>query len=201
MSEITTISKQELLSLIDKPNPTILDIGAFDGADSYEFAELGCEVHAFEPLPYNLAMMRKHDNIMVYPYAIGAGDYDIDFHMADNHCSGSTRAPKTHLKIWPKVTFPQTRSVPCIKLDTWFKDNPGEIDLIWADVNGSEADLILGATETLKHTQFIFIEASDKELYEGQISVQELIDCLPDFELLGVYNDYERFCDLLFKRK
>lgn len=201
MQEINLISKHELLALINKPNAVILDIGAFDGADSFEFASLGCEVHAFEPLPYNRSMMRKHDNITVYPYAIGAGDYDIDFHMADNHCSGSIKAPKTHLAIWPKVTFPQTRSVPCIKLDTWFADNPCEIDLIWADVNGGEAELISGATETLKHTHFIFIEASDKELYEGQISVQAVIDSLPGFELLGVYNDYERFCDLLFKRK
>ncbi len=200
MSEILTVTKPELLLMIGKRNPVVLDIGAFDGADSYEFAQLGCEVIAFEPLEYNRGMMRTHKNITLIPYAVSDVEGESQFYASDNNCSGSLLPPKTHLQIWPKVSFEKSK-VKCITLDSWYKGFGKPIDLIWADVNGAEEQLIKGAAETLKNTKYLMIESSDKELYAGQVNIKTLVSMLPDFELVGIYNDYERFCDLLLCRK
>lgn len=199
MSEILTITKPALLLLIGGTNHTVLDIGSFDGVDALEFCKLGCKVDAFEPLPENVAKIKPHPNLTVHNVAVGSINSEVPMHVTDNGCSGSLLAPKNHLKIWPRVAFIGQQQVRCITLDSWYSGQ--KIDLIWADVNGSESDFITGAFETLKNTRYLFIESSEKELYAGQITPKELQLMLPGWELIGVYNDYERFCDLLLKNE
>ncbi|WP_283812796.1 FkbM family methyltransferase [Bradyrhizobium cytisi] len=55
------------------------------------------------------------------------------------------------------------------------------------DVQGAESDVIAGGTHTLSNTRFIYTEYSDHELYEGQLSLQGILDLLPDFELIARY--------------
>jgi FkbM family methyltransferase len=191
MQEIKAAELYELL----KPK-TVLNIGAFDCVDAVKFAELGCEVHAFEPMAVK---MHTHPNVKLYPVAVSNDNKFTQFYVSDNGCSGSLREPKNHLTIWPRVTFPKKQSVECIKLDTWYSTFKKPIDLIFADVNGSEAEMIEGATETLKNTKYLFLEVSDKELYNGQKSMDEIIAMLPGWKLVAVYNDYERFADILLK--
>lgn len=194
------ITKQELLKLIDRDNPVILDVGAYDGTDSYEFAELGCTVYCFEPIHANRMKMRLHKNIFIHPYAIGAVETITEFKYCSTHQqSGSLLEPKNHLTIWPDIKFDTTEVVKVQPLDHWFAMFGRDIDLIWVDVNGSEGDLVRGATETFKNTRFLFIESSDKELFEGQIKTDELLAMLPGWELLGVYNSLGNFGNLLLK--
>ena len=61
------------------------------------------------------------------------------------------------------------------------------VDFIWADVQGAEADLVLGGRETLKRTRFFYTEYSNRELYEGQADLGQLLAMLPDFELVHRY--------------
>ena len=41
------------------------------------------------------------------------------------------------------------------------------IDLIWADVQGAEADLIEGGTEALRRTRYFYTEYNNQELIRG----------------------------------
>jgi hypothetical protein len=83
-----------------------------------------------------------------------------------------------------------------IRLDDWvFTHGIQSIDFIWADVQGAESDLILGALETLKFTNFFYTEFSDDEWYEGQINFNSLSSLLPNFELLHKFQN-----DALFTR-
>ena len=93
--------------------------------------------------------------------------------------------------------------VKSIKLDTWMKQfNHKYINFIWADINGAEEDLILGGLNTLRdNTKFLYIETSDKELYEGEINKQRLLELLPEFELIDTFNDLGNFCNILLKNK
>lgn len=198
MQEIT---KQELMLLIGN-KPTILDIGSYDGSDAFEFAELGARVFCFEPV--NFDKMKSHPNMVLFPYAVGASDKITIMYCSHHAQSNSLRKPKNHLELFPNVLYNKRESVEMVKLDTWHKNlNPRvplpKIDLIWADVNGCEGDLIEGGQSVLEKTRYLFIESSDKELFEGQVKTDDLLKMLPDWELLGVYNHLGNFGNYLLK--
>ncbi len=103
--------------------------------------------------------------------------------------SGSLRAPKTHTEKWPWCKFNRTIRVEVRTLDTWSqKHEPGTIDFIWADTQGAEADLVAGGRATLARTRFLYTEYSNDELYEGAPKLEALLDMLPGFEIVKLYD-------------
>jgi hypothetical protein len=59
-----------------------------------------------------------------------------------------------------------------------------QIDLIWADTQGAEADLIAGGVEALAKTRFFYTEYSDDEWYEGQPNLKKILEMLPNFNIV-----------------
>jgi len=195
------ISKEELIELTGH-SPLILDIGSYDGKDGYEVAKLGAHVHCFEPVNFDNFM--SHENMVLHPYAIGAEDKITVMNCSPHKQSNSLRKPKTHLELFPEVKYTHRESVEMMRIDTWYKGfstikYTPKIDLIWADVNGSEGDLIKGAQKVLSITRFLFIETSDKELFEGQITTDELLKLLPGWKVLGIYNHLGNFGNILLQ--
>ena len=77
-----------------------------------------------------------------------------------------------------------------IKLDDWTDQRAiGPIDFIWADVQGAESDLVMGALKTLERTRFFYTEFSDQEWYEGQINFDTLCSLLPNFSVLHKFEN------------
>ena len=104
--------------------------------------------------------------------------------------SGSIRKPKLHVQAYPWVKFERTITVPTRRLDTWAKaENLGQVDLIWADVQGAEVDLIAGGSETLRRTRYFYTEYSNEELYEGEITLEGILERLPEFEIVHRYQN------------
>jgi FkbM family methyltransferase len=189
------MNKQELKNIIGEAN-VILDIGSYDGKDARELHELfGCQVHCFEP---NEEVFKWSEGLIYWPFAVSNSSKNVNLIESDHPQSSSLKLPHKHKAVWPKITFYPTKAVTCIRLDRW-SENKRNIDLIWCDVNGSEGDLIAGATETLKHTRYLYIEVSDKELYAGQPKINEVIAMLPDFKVIGLYDFGENFGNILFK--
>jgi hypothetical protein len=94
------------------------------------------------------------------------------------------------------VKFERQIEVPITRLDDWAaRQGIGRIDLIWADVQGAESDLIEGASRTLADTRYFYTEYSNSEWYEGQADLRRLTQMLPDFELVRRYP-----MDALFRR-
>lgn len=203
------ISKEEILNLIGKSDPIILDIGSHSGKDASELSQLfdAPEIHCFEADPVNQenwkALNGLNRKMTLYNTAVGNVDHPITFNQSTKSSSGSLYKPKTHLDIWPDVHFNKQVKVMCFKLDTWndYVLQNQLIDFIWCDVNGAEKEVINGAKKTLKNTRYLYIEFSDKELYEGQITKHDLLSLLPDFEELAVYNYEGNFGNLLLKNK
>lgn len=206
-----------LVKLLGKDNPIILDIGCNDGNDSLWLLQLFKQgrVYSFEPDPR--ARKRYLAKITdprakLFPLAISREDGEAQFHVSNgvhplegegDQCqegwdlSGSLRKPKAHVEAHPWVTFDGTITVQTKKLDNWVKENNIDlIDLIWADVQGAEADLIAGGREALKKTRFIYTEYNDEELYEGQMNLTGLAKLLPDFKIFHNYGN-----DVLFKNR
>ena len=77
-----------------------------------------------------------------------------------------------------------------MRLDYWTALNKiGNIDFIWADVQGAEEDLILGGRQTLKRTRFFYTEYYDNECYAGQINLDKIYDLVNQFLILKKYKN------------
>ena len=99
--------------------------------------------------------------------------------------------PKKHLDRWPDISFKEKRIIQTKKLDTWVKENKiSKIDLIWADVQGAERELIKGGIDTFnKKVRYFYTEFSNDELYENQPILKEIYQLLPNFKILGIYGE------------
>jgi hypothetical protein len=74
--------------------------------------------------------------------------------------------------------------VPVTRLDSWAAaQNIGQVDLIWADMQGAERDLIAGGGKTLSRTRYLYTEYSNDEWYEGQANLLEIMEMLPLFRV------------------
>lgn len=207
------ITKEEIKNLIGVDHPVILDIGSYDGKDAYELSELfnGCEIHCFEADP-RIQEVWKDNNWMntdltLYHTALGSFDAPTYFNQSEskgrknNNASGSLYQAKNHLELFPDVKFEKKCKVMCFRLDTWAAEvlKGKTVDFVWCDVNGAEKEVILGGLETLKTVHYLYIEFSDKELYEGQLTKEELLKLLPDFSEVAIYNYEGNFGNILLK--
>lgn len=194
--------------------PVILEIGANDGSTTLNLLRHfpACTIYAFEPDERALRKLRSRvtqSNVHISELAIGAHDGDADFHVSSGQApnaspaeyplgwdmSGSLRKPKTHQQVWPWCKFETTRKVTVRRLDSWTREaGIGQIDFIWADIQGAEGDLILGGRETLSRTRYFYTEYSDEEWYEGQPTLGRLTELLENFSIVRRYD-----MDVLFK--
>jgi FkbM family methyltransferase len=193
-----------LPSLLRKKDPTILDIGCNSGDETEQFLRLfpKATIYCFEPDPRARASFLNRigeGRVELFDIAIGAVDGTIDFYQSGGtppakygrevwDLSGSIRKPKNHYELAPWVTFDSVLEVTVNRLDTWASThNVSRVDFIWADVQGAEVDLLRGGPNTLKNTRFLYTEYHDHELYEGQATLQELLEIIPDFETVRRY--------------
>ena len=199
-----SLQHDDLVKLLDKPNPIIFEIGCNDGTDTIEMLRRFplAQIYCFEPDPRAIKRFKEKlgDNlnkIKLIEMAISDKNGSIEFHQSDGNlgdleegwdASGSIRAPKNHLKLHPKVKFDQVIQVQTRTLDD-ICENLGisNIDFVWLDVQGAEGDVFRGARHMLKHIKYIYTEYSNAELYEGQLSLQGLKRLLSDFKVTRRY--------------
>lgn len=201
---------EEIVTMVGRPDPVILDIGCNDGEHTQMFLDAfpDARVFCFEPDPRaRLRFLTRVNSAraVLFGAAVGAQDGKARFYqsggspdgqMRDWDLSGSIRKPKNHLSLHPWCTFDHETDVPLVRLDTWMADSGlDSVDFIWADVQGAEGDLIAGGAETLARTRYFYTEYNDHEMYEGQPTLDQLRAMLSGFELLRVYAD-----DVLFAR-
>jgi FkbM family methyltransferase len=206
-----SLTAQDMQELIGgTAAPVILEIGANNGAHTARFLKLfpRGRVYAFEPDPRAIRKFKAQvsdPRARLFEVAIGSTDGEAEFHVSSGlpddmpphkrveyaegwDLSGSLRAPKLHTVVWPWVKFEQTITVPVKRLDTWVRENGVDrIDFIWADVQGAEGDLIAGGRDALALTRYLYTEYSDNEWYDGQVTLTQIADMLPNFQILRRY--------------
>jgi 2-O-methyltransferase len=202
------MKKSTISKLLQKNNPIILEIGTSTGEDTLGFLKefLNIQLYCFEPDPRCVEIHKSKVNdprCNLDQIAISELDGEATFYQSSGSYEGSSdwlqssslKAPKNHLKVHPWCKFENQVTVPTRKLDSWFAENPLEvIDFIWADVQGAEKNLIRGATNTLAHTKYFYTEYEDDELYEGQVTLEEIKALLPNFKAIGYFGN-----NVLFK--
>lgn len=225
MQQMKNLTKIDIHALIGKDSPIILDVGSYDGNDSKLLNELFAGdplFFCFEPDPRSIALFKKlnsHNcNLYLHEFALTNVNGTIDFYLSDSEtrrhyqdqqswsASSSIKKPKFHLELFPDVTFREKTKVESLRLDDWYavklSRSKAIIDFVWADVNGGEEDFVMGGVHTLNAcTRYLYIEVSDKELYEGEATRQRILDLLPNFEIVDTFNDLGNFCNILLKNK
>lgn len=186
------IMDNEIVKLVGRPDPIILEIGSNDGADTVRFLDLfpECTIHCFEIEPraitawFHRGVDDSRVKLYVFPLSDALGIRP--FHgssgvppagnitprnerMKDGEwdMSGSLKVPHGHLDMSKWTTFPPGREyfVFPITLDLWFKTFfPQRIDFVWMDAQGSEADIITGGQRAFARARWLHTECYDKDI-------------------------------------
>lgn len=179
----------------------ILDIGCNTGREIPHLTRRwpAARIIAIEPNHNVLAEFARHyPHIEVHCLAIGSENGKCLFYPSDRRGSkahsgsSSIRKPKDHLTMNPDVTFSDPYEVSVKKLDTFCSEiNVSHVDFIWMDVQGCEGDVICGGPLIISRSKFIYTEAYENEMYEGQVirnDLLKMLSCYSNVEIEDKYN-------------
>jgi len=202
------IKSHEIIPFISryltKPNPLIVEAGAFDGKDTLKMTAQWPEatIHVFEPVPeiYNRLVDNTQHNahIQRYPYALSSTNGTEIFYIEEKPTkpgiacqAGSLHKPKDRLRVSP-IIFPRTTTVTTITLTHWAEQNNIEhIDVLWLDTQGHELELLMTAETFLPHITIIVTEVAFIESYENIPLYHELVSWLEHQGFTAVGRDFE----------
>ena len=211
--------------IINKDDPTILEIGAHFGEDSMRFAQAfpKATIHCFEPDPRCIEVFKKYvknDRIKLHEVALSNIAGELEFFQSYNDSeqktpekydwisdedysslklgnSGSSSLKKGYGKI-----LSDSIKVKSIRYDSWANINSiGKVDLAWIDVQGAERDVLNGMGAEIKNINLIWIEYGEEE-YEDSMTRKETIDYMSDkgFAPIDHFSNKGDKGDLLFRR-
>jgi FkbM family methyltransferase len=188
---------------------TFVEIGMHFGTDTVDFRKMfpNARIVCFEPDPRNIEMIKKlgHDKLCeLYELAVSNTDQSMDFYLSSGNstgllrdplltnndwsCSSSLKKPTGHLDLHKWITFPKSVKVQCTKLDEFEPLKNTKIDFMWVDVQGAEDIVFSCASQTLKNTHYVYTEYCNRELYEGQLNLQEILKLFgPAFKVIYDY--------------
>jgi len=185
-----------LKQFIGKIDPVIIEVGANIGQTTEKFLrEMPlARIYCFEPEPRAIKRFKdriRSPNVKLYECAVGNRNGVVVFNQSsgegaekDWDQSGSIRKPKLHTTTWPLIKFETRIEVPITRLDDWARgENISSVDLVWADAQGAEGDLIEGGLSVLRNTRFLYTEYGPMEWYEGQVSLDEICATLEKVDL------------------
>jgi len=187
----------EHLEAIDRSGArTLIDIGANKGQFSLaaraRLAGLG--IIAFEPLPEAADRFERlfggDPGVALHRVALSEAEGEAEFHVTDRSDSSSLLKPGAAQDAAFGVRESATIRVPVRRLDHCLAlaDLPRPI-LIKIDVQGAELGVLKGCAD-LEAADFVYVELSFVELYEGQPLFGEVAAYLAGrgFALAGVFN-------------
>jgi len=200
-----------LRRLIKKENPVILEVGAHDGEHSQWFLKSfeNPRLFCFEPEPRAIkrfkSLIGENPAVSFFPLAVSDRVGTVEFFQSSGvppgggfesirssgwDFSGSIKKPKTHLTDFPWIKFETSITVPTTTIDSWIEEQSiSFVDLLWMDVQGAERNVLAGMQKSLSQIQYIYTEYNDRELYEGQPTLKQILDLLPTFKIVRRFKD------------
>ena len=191
-----------------------IDVGACYGQFSVLCQELfgDIRIFAFEPLADAAERCRRvlPASANVYQFALGATERQSEFHVTNKPNSSSLLVPGRAQFEAYGVKQASRVDVKVRRLDNVL--TKADLDgrcLLKIDVQGGELDVLRGCGELLNQIEYIYLEGSFVELYDGQPLITDIVVFLSQwgFVLRGIYNNSftDQFGDtqgdFLFTRK
>lgn len=155
----------------------LVDVGARWGAHEQWKALIGrAKVLCFEPDPEEASRLtaQGEPNVTYLPIALGATDGSAGtLHVTSQPACSSLYAPLEALyRYYPalaEIRPTRTVELPLRALDAVLREHAIEnVDAIKLDTQGSELDILRGATAALRTCAMIDIEVEFNAIYEGQ---------------------------------
>lgn len=100
--------------------------------------------------------------------------------------SNSLLEPNLHLQQHPEIIFDEAEVVNVTLLDK-LPIEKEKYNILAMDVQGYEGEVLKGATETLKHIDFIYTEVNRDSTYRGNMLIDEMDEYLKDFTRVETY--------------
>lgn len=189
--------------IINKPSPTIFDVGAHVGAVAKTYRRLypDAEIHCFEPFPDSFAFLEENmrsDTNGTYLHKIAISDQHqiVPFHC--NMSSPTNSILATHdqaAKFWGNCLLETVEqiAVECTTIDQFCKNNMiSMIDILKLDIQGMEFRALKGAEKMLSKQAvgLIYTEIILAPTYDGQYVINDYLNFLNSFgyTLFGIYN-------------
>lgn len=200
LTDYPTISLRDVFEMA-KPAKTVVEIGACNGSDTVRFLNSfgsGCKVFSVEPKPDNITAwkgrLKSNPRASLFEGVISGVDGEVDLYTSDSTYIGasSIKKPTAHLiELYPSMRFDGKTTTSSMTLETFCKRYKiGKIDLLWMDTQGAEADIIRSGQSIVNHNvKVLFIEVCREGIYEGQASLEELLDLLPNFKAIGHFQE------------
>jgi FkbM family methyltransferase len=140
-----------VMDLLVRPGDTTVDIGANRGAYTLKFARLvgrGGHVHAVEPFPANVAVLRslRKRNVTVHPVALSDVAGRQNLYLPVFH----GRPIDALASLSPPAVEHETVSIDVATLDAILPATASPVTLVKADVEGHELAVLRGAVELLR---------------------------------------------------
>ena len=213
-------SPYEIIARREEPDAiqTIFDVGANVGQTTRVLRSYFRSpfIHAFEPTPESCdQFMRLHaadPKVRLWPLALSKSEGTLDFYVNKKSMTNSL------LPVWEAsreyINKEYITNVDIIKVDvktinSFCKDqNISRIDILKIDVQGSELDVLVGASDLLdtRSIKYICLEAPFVNLYHHQAFFYEIDHFLRShgytvyniFQLARHEDDRLLFADVLF---
>lgn len=172
----------------------VLHIGAHYGQENSIYDELGYPNRMFfEPLKKNFKVLEQR--VTGWPLiniALGSSSQSKEMYVesANQGQSSSLLKPKIHLQQYPHITFPEKEDVLVDTLDNVLEDK-NSYNFINMDVQGYELEVLKGATESLKHIDYLMCEVNRAEVYEECCMIDELDSFLSNYNFKRVETTWD----------
>lgn len=175
----------------------VLHIGAHHGEEIGDYINKGLKnLVFFEPLSESLEILENNlsvhadkANILIFPFALGNEEKEVEMFVSDHAgmCS-SVLKPKIVLEQYPGIKFPKKETVKMIRLDDAEIDF--ECNMMNIDVQGYELEVLKGASKTLNKIDYVYTEINRVEVYESAPHVDELDAFLSPYGFTRVETDW-----------
>jgi FkbM family methyltransferase len=182
------ISFKESIQKYDMHVRGIIHVGAHRGQEYSDYAAAGIKdvvfiepcSKAFEALQLTFGGV---PGVTLINSACGAEFAVANMYVeqANQGMSNSLLRPAKHLQQYPSIQFTETEEVEVHPLDELVPD-ASKYNMLVADVQGFELEVLKGATNTLKNIDYILLEVNRDEVYEGCAKVHQLDEFLTDFK-------------------
>lgn len=170
----------------------VINVGANIGEVAITLADWGASVFAIEPDPNVLPALRANAAgrpIEVVPVAAWHEDGPLQMYIDTAHGDTSAFNPS------PEPTFLEAR-----RIDTLMGDRPTtRIRLIVGDAEGAEPEVLEGARETLKRTEYVSLAASAERCGERTLDACEAMLRTANFDI--IHREETKFCTIIGKAR
>jgi FkbM family methyltransferase len=176
-------SSYEIILPFITPKDVVVEVGAGHGGGTVMLSAKARHVYAFEPNPESFHILhhlaKPRHNITISNQAVGAGEHKAFLNLVDSEAS--SLASSMHMLAGTQYRV--RLRVTAVNLDSLGFDLTPSAMII--DCEGSEADVMRGATECLSNISKIFVETHS--LADGRNTLGDvLVEVRKRFTRVGV---------------